>query len=192
MPFYKDTPQNRKLNRVGKPYGKDSNIGKGKGIEKILKDRKMKSSKSKSASKKPSKPVTDKDEFLDILNIASQVGKSKGKSTKGKIEGKAYENKLKSRINNIGGKVSFKLFDDVLTWVDTFGDMRNKIHDNLIKYGEIVYDEEGFADLDFADTGLEEHDKGFYKEEIKGKVWTFNTLKKEIKKKYNSQSYPTF
>jgi hypothetical protein len=69
MPFYKDNAQNRKLNRVGKPYGKDAE-----------KSAPKKSAPKKSAPKKsaPSKPVTDKGEFLDVLNIAAQVGKSKG------------------------------------------------------------------------------------------------------------------
>jgi hypothetical protein len=134
---YKDTPNNRKLNRVGKPFG----------------DPKFKVSKATT-------PIPKK---------ASD-----------------YEGLLKSRIDKAGGKVSFKVFSDVLDWVDTFGNMKNKIFDNIIKFA----DHSKFKTSD-AEKGFKEHNKGFYEEEIKGNVWTFNTLKSIIKKKYSSQSYPT-
>ena len=61
----------------------------------------------------PNKPITDKEEFLDILSIASQVGKSKGKSSS--VEGKVDKSKLKSRVNRLkGNPISFKLFKDIL------------------------------------------------------------------------------
>ena len=185
---YKDTPNNRKLNRVGKPFG----------------DPQFKVSKSA-----PKKPVTEKEDFLDVLSIGAQLGKSKKKSTG--VEMKVFESKLKSRINRIGGKISFKLFNEVLDWIDIGENLKEKVIDKIEMYSDtsnfikqikpsaMVYSnlnekqQEKLLYLmakDNADT-FKEHNKAFYEEEIKGNVWTFDTLKKEIKKKYNSQSYPT-
>ena len=90
--------------------------------------------KTKTKTKKPkitnpNKPVTEKEDFLDILSIASQVGKSKDKSSS--VEDKVEISKLKSRINRVGGKISFKLFDEILDDIDDTHEIRQQIEDNV-------------------------------------------------------------
>ena len=124
---------------------------------------------------------------------------------------KVFESKLKSRINRIGGKISFKLFNEVLDWVDIGENLKDKVYANIESYADtskfikqikpsaMVYSnlnekqQEKLLFLMEEDNtnSFKKHNKAFYEEEIKGNVWTFDTLKKEIKKKYNSQSYPT-
>ena len=70
---YKDTPKNRELGRVGKPFG-DPQFKVSKSATKKAPAPKKSAPKPKQAPKK----TVDKQLLLDGLNIASTLGKSKG------------------------------------------------------------------------------------------------------------------
>ena len=256
---YKDTPKNRELGRVGKPFGDpqfkvsksatkkapatkkaEPNLktildnlnvsdlksilkggvvpGTNKSIgsnDKAIPYIKMLIQKKSTETKKapapkpkkpkitnPNKPITDKGEFLDILNISAQLGKSKEKSSN--VEGKVEASKLKSRVNRVGGKISFKLFDEILDFEgnDAIGQLRDNIQEvqsynmdywlsRVSKTADTYNDltdkqSDRLFNIMSADVDKEEklYKKEFYEKKIKGKTHTYESLAKLIKDDY--------
>jgi hypothetical protein len=248
---YKDTPNNRKLNRVGKPLGdpqfKISKSAPATNFDKkafnnlslsdlksILKEGVFPATQAKlpneakeymkelikkkapaPAPKKtpkpkkpkitnPNKPITEKEDFLDVLNIASQLGKSKGKSSS--VEGKVETSKLKSRINRIGGKVSLKLFNEVMDDFDDAHEIRQQLEENISdsqSYNMAPYLNKVSKTADTwddltdnqqerlfnimakeIDNELKAYAKEFYEQKIKGKTHTYESIVKIIKEDY--------
>ena len=95
---YKDTPNNRKLGRVGKKFGTyKEHVVPLKVIQQGVKD--------KAAA--GVKPGIDKDLFMDALNQMTMLAKSKGKSKENII-------RLKADLNKIKGRPSLSLFRSIL------------------------------------------------------------------------------
>jgi hypothetical protein len=152
----------------------------------------------------PNKPVTEKADFLDVLNIASKVGQSKGKSTN--VEGKVEISKLKSRINRVNGKISFKLFNEVLDDVDDGHEARQVMEENIsdgqsynmgFYLNKVSKTADTWDDLTDSqqtrlfnimakeiDDELKAYAKEFYEKKIKGKTHTYESLAKLIKDDY--------
>ena len=98
--FYKDTPNNRKLGRVGEKKIKGGGAAVPlKVISQGVKD------KAAGVGKFAPKPGIDKDLFMGALNQMTMLAKSKGK---------ADNTDLKVELNKIKGRPSFKLFQLIL------------------------------------------------------------------------------
>ena len=99
MPIYKDTPNNRKLGRVGKELGDPKYV-----VSKSA-------PKKKAPAKKPSKPALDIDTFLDAMSIMGTVAK---------VPGKVNKTDFIVALNKKKGRPSFSLFEDILMDNDKF------------------------------------------------------------------------
>ena len=100
MPVYKDTPNNRKLGRVGKELGDPKYV-----VSKSAPAKKAPAKKKAGGTKKPSKPALDIDTFLDAMSIMGTVAK---------VPGKVNKTDFIVALNKKKGRPSFSLFSDIL------------------------------------------------------------------------------
>ena len=120
MPVYKDTPNNRKLGRVGKELGDPKYVVSKSAPKKApAKKQPIKKQPVKKAggTKKPSKPALDIDTFLDAMSIMGTVAK---------VPGKVNKTDFIVALNKKKGRPSFSLFEDILMDDDKFMEDRGE------------------------------------------------------------------
>mgnify|MGYP003116614843 CR=1 FL=1 len=127
---YKDTPNNRKLNRVGKPYGEG---------ELSVPLKQLSAAKKK---KEAPKPAMDMGLFMDVMNVMSGVGKQKAAENDsglqpGKVPVTPAERQrmiqLKSELNVIKGRPSLSLFQQIIKMNKQVQDEIKDTEENLME-----------------------------------------------------------
>jgi hypothetical protein len=161
---YKDTPNNRKLNRVGKPLGDPKH--------------KVSKSKPKFVADK-SKPMGDKDLFLEALNVMATVGKSqdpKKVAKKNPAQKDTTEmRKLKARLSKNNNKLTPTLLLDIMR---NNTDAVRQIDDYISR--KTFKDSIKKKDFKTPREAVQYNVERFYQKFFKGKTFTFSKIEDMI------------